>query len=161
MEVVRRIVYLVFRPKAEWALIATEPTTIDMLLRRYIVPLCALAPIATFIGMRVFDVSWDAEQGYTVPADQHRMLGAKRCTNRGKRFVEPLVQCRRRVEHRRIRKSEGVAHGTRLLNVRRTLNPTHKARRCGASDTDARRRSTTRKRLVSSWPFRRPSTGRP
>ena len=53
MEVLRRIVYLVFRPDAEWALIASEPTTVDVLLRRYILPLSGLTPIATFIGMVV------------------------------------------------------------------------------------------------------------
>jgi len=70
MEVLRRIVYLVFRPDAEWARIASEPTTVDLLLRRYILPLSALAPLATLIGMRVFDSSWDREHGYLVPADQ-------------------------------------------------------------------------------------------
>ena len=70
MEMLRRIVFLVFRPDAEWELIAGEPTTVDMLLRRWILPLSALAPIATYIGMKVFDASWDVEQGYLVPSDQ-------------------------------------------------------------------------------------------
>lgn len=70
MEALRRITYLVFRPAAEWALIAREPTSVDVMLRRYILPLSALAPIATFIGMTVFDGSWDADQGYLVPPDQ-------------------------------------------------------------------------------------------
>ena len=70
MEALRRITYLVFRPSAEWALIAREPTSVDILLRRYILPLSALAPIATLIGMNVFDRSWDADQGYLVPPDQ-------------------------------------------------------------------------------------------
>ena len=70
MEVLRRIVYLVFRPDAEWALIASEPTTVDVLLRRYILPLSGLTPIATFIGMQVFDRSWDVDHGYLVPPDQ-------------------------------------------------------------------------------------------
>jgi hypothetical protein len=70
MEVLRRITYLIFRPAAEWEAIAREPTSVDTLLRRYILPLSALAPIATFIGMEVFDRSWDPDQGYLVPADQ-------------------------------------------------------------------------------------------
>ena len=70
MEALRRLTYLVFRPADEWAAIAREPTTIDELLRRYILPLAALAPIATFIGMEVFDRSWDADHGYLVPPDQ-------------------------------------------------------------------------------------------
>ncbi|HEX6136025.1 MAG TPA: Yip1 family protein [Casimicrobiaceae bacterium] len=61
---------LVFRPVAEWALIADEPTSVDELLRRYILPLATLAPVATFIGMEVFDRSWDVDQGYLVPHDQ-------------------------------------------------------------------------------------------
>ena len=70
MEALRRITYLVFRPGAEWALIAREPSSVDVLLRRYILPLSALAPIATFIGMNVFDRAWDVDQGYLVPPDQ-------------------------------------------------------------------------------------------
>jgi hypothetical protein len=70
LEALRRITYLVFRPAAEWARIAREPTSIDVLLRRCILPLSALAPIATFIGMTVFDGTWDADQGYRVPPDQ-------------------------------------------------------------------------------------------
>ncbi|MDQ2962639.1 MAG: YIP1 family protein [Pseudomonadota bacterium] len=69
MEILRRIVYLVFRPDAEWARIASEPTTVDSLLRHCILPLSALAPIATFIGMEVFDRSWDVDQGYLVPPE--------------------------------------------------------------------------------------------
>lgn len=70
MEALRRITYLVCRPAAEWERIAGERTSVDELLRRYILPLAALAPIATFIGMEVFDRSWDADHGYLVPADQ-------------------------------------------------------------------------------------------
>jgi hypothetical protein len=70
MEALRRITYLVFRPAAEWALIAREPTSVDVMLRRYILPLSALTPIATFIGMTVFDRAWDVDQGYLVPPDQ-------------------------------------------------------------------------------------------
>jgi hypothetical protein len=70
MEALRRITYLVCRPAAEWERIAGERTSVDELLRRYILPLAALAPIATFIGMKTFDRSWDPDQGYLVPADQ-------------------------------------------------------------------------------------------
>lgn len=70
MEALRRITYLLFRPGAEWALIAREPSSVDVILRRYILPLSALTPIATFIGMNVFDRAWDADQGYLVPPDQ-------------------------------------------------------------------------------------------
>jgi len=70
MEALRRMACLIFRPGAEWAEIARERTSVEELLRRSILPLSALTPIATYIGMKVFDRSWDADQGYLVPPDQ-------------------------------------------------------------------------------------------
>jgi hypothetical protein len=70
MDTLRRIVFLIVQPTAEWDVIAAETTTIDLLLRRYILPLSLLAPIATVIGMSTFDRSWDPLHGYLVPADQ-------------------------------------------------------------------------------------------
>jgi hypothetical protein len=70
VETLRRIVYLVFRPTAEWDRIAREATSVDALLSRYILPLALLAPIATVIGMKTFDRDWDPVHGYLVPADQ-------------------------------------------------------------------------------------------
>lgn len=70
MEILRRIVYLVFRPSAEWTLIASEETNVDELLRRYILPLSIPAPVATYIGMKFFDREWDLDHGYLVPGDQ-------------------------------------------------------------------------------------------
>jgi hypothetical protein len=76
VETLRRIVYLIFRPKAEWALIAEEKTSVDALLRRYILPLALLAPIATMIGMKTFDREWDPLHGYLVPAGEIFAAGA-------------------------------------------------------------------------------------
>jgi hypothetical protein len=70
METLRRIVYVIFRPKAEWDRIAEETTTVDLLLRAYIQPLALLTPIATMIGMEVFDRDWDPVYGYVVPSEQ-------------------------------------------------------------------------------------------
>ncbi len=70
METLRRIVYLIFRPKAEWDAIAREQTSVDALLRRYILPLALLAPVATVIGMKTFDRDWDPVHGFLVPAEQ-------------------------------------------------------------------------------------------
>jgi hypothetical protein len=69
VETLRRAVRLLVRPRAEWERIAGETTTVDTLLRRYILPLAALAPIATFIGMRTFDRAWDPVHGYLVPTE--------------------------------------------------------------------------------------------
>ncbi len=76
METLRRIIYIVFRPTAEWDRIAGETTSVDALLRHYILPLALLAPIATVIGMEIFDRTWDPEHGYTVPGDQIFASGA-------------------------------------------------------------------------------------
>lgn len=70
METLRRIVYMIFRPAAEWDLIAKEQTSVDVLLRRYIIPLALLAPIAAGIGMGTFDREWDSVHGYLVPSGQ-------------------------------------------------------------------------------------------
>lgn len=76
MATLRRIVRLFLRPRAEWERIAAEATTVDALLRRYILPLAALAPIATTIGMRTFDRAWDPVHGYLVPAESIFAAGA-------------------------------------------------------------------------------------
>jgi hypothetical protein len=70
METLRRIVFLIFRPAAEWDAIAVEKTSVDALLRRYILPLALLAPVATVIGMKTFDRAWDPAHGFQVPAEQ-------------------------------------------------------------------------------------------
>lgn len=70
METLRRIVYLIFRPAAEWDAIAGEKTSVDRLLRHYILPLALLAPVATVIGMKTFDRAWDPVHGFLVPAEQ-------------------------------------------------------------------------------------------
>ncbi len=68
MSALRRIVRIVLRPKDEWDVIAHEHTSVDELIRRYILPLSLLTPVATVIGMKFFDASWDRDMGYGVPA---------------------------------------------------------------------------------------------
>ncbi|HVE48154.1 MAG TPA: Yip1 family protein [Casimicrobiaceae bacterium] len=76
METLRRIVYLIVRPDQEWEAIAREPIGVDALIRRYILPLSMLAPIATVIGMKTFDRDWDPGAGYLVPNEQIFSAGA-------------------------------------------------------------------------------------
>lgn len=76
METLRRIVCLIVRPKAEWERIAAEETSVDALLRGYILPLALLAPIATVIGMTLFDHDWDPLHGYLVPPGEIFAAGA-------------------------------------------------------------------------------------
>jgi len=64
------------RPKDEWEIIAQEDTPIDELIRRFIIPLSLLAPIATVIGMEFFDASWDEDIGYVVPSTDIYAAGA-------------------------------------------------------------------------------------
>lgn len=76
MGTLRRIVSIVLRPQAEWEAIASERIGVDALIRRYILPLSLLAPIATVIGMNTFDRDWDASAGYLVSRDQIFSAGA-------------------------------------------------------------------------------------
>jgi hypothetical protein len=63
----RHLAGLIVCPLAEWDRIASEPASADALLRRIILPLSLPAPIATIIGMNVFDRTWDPVRGYQVP----------------------------------------------------------------------------------------------
>ena len=72
----RRIARLLLRPAEEWDRIADEKTSVVALLRDYILPLALLAPIATVIGMKVFDRAWDPVHGYLVPSDRILATGA-------------------------------------------------------------------------------------
>ena len=76
MQALNRIVGLVFRPAAEWDLIAAEKTSAGALLRCYILPLALLAPLATVIGMEIFNRSWDPVHGYLVPGERILATGA-------------------------------------------------------------------------------------
>lgn len=48
----------------------------DALLLRYILPLAALAPIASMIGMRTFNREWNPLHGYLVPPENIFAAGA-------------------------------------------------------------------------------------
>lgn len=75
-DIVRRVLTLILTPSLAWDEIADEPSTVDQLIRRYIVPLALLAPIATVYGMKTFDASWDPAHGYLVPEDLIWAAGA-------------------------------------------------------------------------------------
>jgi len=76
METLRRVVYVILRPRAEWDMIAAEETSVDALLRGYILPLALLAPMATVIGMTLFGRDWDPLHGYLVPPGEIFAAGA-------------------------------------------------------------------------------------
>lgn len=68
--ILRRIYLLLFHPRAEWDEIARETIRVDTLVRSYILPLSLIPPIATVIGMKTFDASWNPAAGYQVPSDE-------------------------------------------------------------------------------------------
>ncbi len=76
VEALRRIFRIVFQPRDEWGRIAHEDTAFGVLIRRYILPLSLLAPVATVVGMTLFDAKWDARHGYRVPAQEILAAGA-------------------------------------------------------------------------------------
>lgn len=51
MALVSRVKGILMTPKAEWAIIDNESTTVGSLYTSYIIPLAAIGPICTFIGM--------------------------------------------------------------------------------------------------------------
>lgn len=69
-EFISRIRGLLFSPQAEFDRIAAEPTDVVVLVRRFLVPLALLTPIATIVGMNSFDVAWDVQHGYRIPKER-------------------------------------------------------------------------------------------
>lgn len=59
MNILPRMKNILLQPKAEWAAIAAESTGTAELYLKYIIPLAAIGPVATFIGMSLL--------GYDVP----------------------------------------------------------------------------------------------
>lgn len=70
MRTLRRIAGMMMHPEAEWNAVACDMPGTTVLLRNFLMPLSLLAPIATVIGMLVFDTSWNAEYGYSLLRDR-------------------------------------------------------------------------------------------
>jgi hypothetical protein len=54
MSVIDRAKNIILRPKLEWPVIDAEQTTISQIYQSYVIPLAAIGPIASLIGMTVF-----------------------------------------------------------------------------------------------------------
>ncbi|MBE3072321.1 MAG: YIP1 family protein [Acidobacteria bacterium] len=54
MNLQKRIINILTKPKEEWPVIATEQTSVAALYSGYIAPLAAIPPVCSFIGMSVF-----------------------------------------------------------------------------------------------------------
>jgi hypothetical protein len=57
MNLLERIKGILLKPKDEWQVIATEPGTPQALYPNYIVPLAAIGPLASVIGLSVLGMS--------------------------------------------------------------------------------------------------------
>ncbi len=64
---INRLKGILMDPKREWPAIAAEPTTTTALYSGWIVPLAAIPPVASFIGMSVFGISLPFMGRYQVP----------------------------------------------------------------------------------------------
>lgn len=67
MNLVERVKNIVLQPKAEWETIAGESTTVADLYKAYIVPLAAIGPAASIIGMSVVGLSMPYIGTFRVP----------------------------------------------------------------------------------------------
>jgi hypothetical protein len=70
-----RIRGLLFSPSAEFDRIGSAPSAILPLLKRYLIPLALLMPVATILGMNAFDVAWDVTHGYRIPKERIFNIG--------------------------------------------------------------------------------------
>jgi len=69
MNLVSRTKNMLLSPKQEWQVIDDEATSVGGLYIGYIVPLAAIGPVASSIGMAVFGISVPVLGTYRVPID--------------------------------------------------------------------------------------------
>ena len=74
MGALNRIKAMMLQPEAEWDAVAREMPGAVVLLRSFLLPLALLAPLATIIGMLIFDTGWNPEYGYSMLRDRAPMI---------------------------------------------------------------------------------------
>ncbi len=67
MSLVERAKAILLRPKQEWQTIGGETTTIAEMYKGYVVPLAAIGPIASIIGMSIVGISLPFMGSYRIP----------------------------------------------------------------------------------------------
>ena len=68
MKLVERAKNILIQPKSEWGVIAAEPTSAPELYKGYIMPLAAIGPLASIIGLSLVGISLPFMGGtYRVP----------------------------------------------------------------------------------------------
>jgi hypothetical protein len=67
MNLVSRAKNILLSPKQEWQVIDDEATSVGALYIGYIIPLAAIGPVASIIGMELFGISLPSVGTYRVP----------------------------------------------------------------------------------------------
>lgn len=67
MNLIERVKNILARPAQEWPIIDKEPTTITELYTSYIMPLAAIGPVASFVGLAVVGINVPQVGTYRVP----------------------------------------------------------------------------------------------
>jgi hypothetical protein len=67
MKLVSRAKNILLSPKQEWQVIDDEETSVGALYIGYIIPLAAIGPVASIIGMEIFGISLPSVGTYRVP----------------------------------------------------------------------------------------------
>jgi hypothetical protein len=78
MNLADRVKKIILQPKQEWQIISTESATTAQLYTSYIIPLAAIGPIASIIGMSLIGISIPFFGTFQVPigtAITHSVLG--------------------------------------------------------------------------------------
>ncbi|HEY2988922.1 MAG TPA: Yip1 family protein [Candidatus Binatia bacterium] len=67
MDLTERVKNIILQPAEEWQVIEKEPTTVADLYTSYIMPLAAIGPVASIIGLSVIGVTIPFTGTYRVP----------------------------------------------------------------------------------------------
>jgi hypothetical protein len=67
MNIVERVKKILFEPKREWEIISRESTNPSELYKSYIIPLAAIGPVASIIGLSMVGISLPLARTFRLP----------------------------------------------------------------------------------------------
>jgi hypothetical protein len=67
MRLTERVKNILFHPSQEWAVIEQESTSVSELYRSYVVPLAAIGPVASIIGLSIIGINVPFVGSYRIP----------------------------------------------------------------------------------------------
>lgn len=67
MKIVERVKKILLEPKKEWEIISRETTNTSELYKSYIMPLAAIGPVASIIGMSIMGISMPLAGTFRLP----------------------------------------------------------------------------------------------